>query len=119
MATQGSMNKLATFMRDTGAVGPGGSKARNWTPLPGLARVPIEYKPQRGRERVAAGRLESAALAYITIQDCAAVRDLTAADIVVVHEQSGDVPHRIYSLDNPDQRSRDVEIVAERGVQLG
>jgi head-tail adaptor len=119
MATQGSMSKLATFKRDTGAVGPGGSKIRNWTDVPGLVRVPIEYKPQRGRERVAAGRLEAAALAFITIQDCNAVRDLTPADVVVVHEQSGDVPHRIYSLENPDQRSRDVEIVAEKGVQLG
>jgi hypothetical protein len=112
------MNKLATFQRDTGATGVGGSKTRNWTPLPGLERVPIEYRPQRGRERVNAGRLENSTVAYITIQDCAAVRALSPSDIIVVHEQTGDVPHRIYSLENPDQRSRDVEIVAEKGVQL-
>lgn len=119
MATQGSMGKLATFKRDTGAVGTGGSKTRNWTELPGLVRVPVEYKPQRGRERVQAGRLEAATVAFVTLQDCAAVRGVTPADIIVIHEQSGDVPHRIYSLENPDQRSRDIEIVVEKGVQLG
>lgn len=118
MATQGSMNKLATFKRETGAVGVGGSKVRYWTDLPGLVRVPVEYKPERGRERVQAGRLEASAAAIITIQDCRAVRALLAADIVVVHEEAGDVPHRIDSIGNPDQRSRDVEIVAVRGVSL-
>ncbi|TDW21067.1 hypothetical protein EV128_12236 [Rhizobium azibense] len=119
MATQGSMSKLATFQRDTGAVGVGGAKTRHWTNLPGLERVPVEYRPQRGRERVQAGRLEASTVAFVTIQDCEAVRALTPADIIVIHEQSGDVPHRIYSLENPDQRSRDVEIVVEKGVQLG
>lgn len=119
MATQGSMNKLATFKRDTGAVGVGGSKTRHWTDIPGLVRVPVEYRPERGRERVQAGRLEASTVAFITIQDCAAVRGVTPADVVFIHEQSGDVPHRIYSLENPDQRSRDVEIVAEKGVSLG
>ena len=119
MATPGSMSKLATFKRDTGGTGVGGSKTRNWTNIPGLERVPVEYRPQRGRERVQAGRLETSALAFITIQDCAAVRGLTTADVVVIHEQSGEIAHRIYSLENPDQRSRDVEIVAEKGVSLG
>lgn len=118
MATQGSMNKLATFQRDTGVPGVGGSKKRHWTALPGLERVPVEYKPERGRERVQAGRLEASAAAIVTIQDCRAVRGLTPADIVVVHEEAGDVPHRIDSIGNPDQRSRDVEIVAVRGVSL-
>lgn len=119
MATVGGMNKLVTFQRDTGTVGVGGSKTRHWTNLPGLARVPVEYKPQRGRERVQAGRLEAATVAFITIQDCAAIRGLTPADIVIVHEQTGDVAHRIYSIENPDQIGRDVEIVVEKGVQLG
>lgn len=119
MATQGSMVKRATFKRDTGTPGPGGSKTRNWTAIPGLVRVPVEYKPERGRERVTAGRLESATVAYITVQDCAAIRDVTTGDIIVVHERSGDVAHVIHSLENPDQRGRDVEIVAEKGVQLG
>lgn len=119
MATQGSMNKLATFQRDTGTIGLGGSKTRNWSDLPGLVRVPVEYKPQRGRERVQAGRLEAATVAFVTIQDCAAVRGVTPADIIVIHDDRGDIPHRIYSIENPDQRSRDVEIVVEKGVQLG
>lgn len=119
MATIGSMTKRATFRRDTGTIGVGGSKTRHWTDLPGLIRVSIEYRPERGRERVQAGRLEASAAAIITIQDCAAVRALTPADIIVVHEQSGDVAHVINSIGNPDQRSRDVEIVAVQGVQLG
>lgn len=119
MATTGSMSKLATFKRDTGAVGVGGSRTRNWTDLPGLVRVPVEYKPQRGRERVAAGRLEAATIAFITVQACDAIRHVTPADIIVIHDETGDIAHRIYSLENPDQRSRDYEIVAEKGVQLG
>jgi len=119
MATQGSMSKLATFQRDTGTIGVGGSKTRHWTDIPGLKRVPIEYRPQRGRDRVEAGRLESSAVGFITIQSCIAVDGLTAGDTVIVHERSGDVPHRISSIGNPDQRNRDVEIVVEQGVQLG
>lgn len=119
MATQGSMSKFATFKRDTGTIGVGGSKSRNWTPIPGLTRVPVEYRPQRGRERVQAGRLEAATAAFVTIQASDAVRSLTAADIIVIHERAGDVPHRIYSIENPDQRDRDYELVVEKGVQLG
>lgn len=113
------MNKLATFRRDTGAIGAGGTKTRHWTDIPGLVRVPVEYRPQRGRERVQAGRLEAATVGFVTLQGCDAVRSLTAADIMIVHEQSGDVSHRIYSIENPDQRSRDYELVVEKGVQLG
>lgn len=119
MATTGSMSKIATFKRDTGAVGVGGSRTRNWTDLPGLVRVPVEFKPQRGRERVAAGRLEAATIAFVSIQACEAVRHLTPADIVVIHDETGDLPCRIYSIENPDQRNRDYEIVVEKGVQLG
>ncbi len=119
MATQGSMSKIATFQRDTGTVGVGGSKVRHWTNIPGLVRVPVEYRPQRGRERVQAGRLEAATVGFITLQACDAVRGLTPADIMVVHERTGDVPHRIYSIENPDQRDRDYELVVEKGVQLG
>ena len=118
MATTGSMEKRATFQRDTGTVGVGGSKTRHWTDLPGLKRVSVEYRPERGRERAQAGRLEASAVAIVTLQDCAAVRALTEADIIVIHEQAGDVPHRIDSIGNPDQRSRDIEIVAVKGVQL-
>lgn len=113
------MNKVVTFQRDTGALGVGGSKTRHWTDLPGLERVPAEYRPQRGRERVQAGRLEASTVGYLTLQSCAAVRGLTPADIVIVHEQSGDVPHRIYSIENPDQLGGDFELVVEKGVQLG
>lgn len=119
MATLGSMNKRATFQRDTGTVGVGGSRTRHWSDLPGLVRVPVEYKPERGRDRVQAGRLEASSLGLFVVQGCAAVRDLTTSDIIVIHEQSGDVPHRIVSIENPDQRGRDYEIVAEKGVQLG
>jgi head-tail adaptor len=113
------MTKRVTFQRDTGTIGVGGSKTRHWTDIPGLVRVPVQYQPQRGRERVQAGRLESATVGFVTLQGCDAVRSLTPADIMVVHEQSGDVSHRIYSIENPDQRSRDYEIVVEKGVQLG
>lgn len=119
MATQGSMTKRVTFQRDTGTIGVGGSKTRHWTDIPGLIRVPVEYRAQRGRERLQAGRLEATTAGIVTVQGCDAVRGLTPGDIMVVHEQSGDIPHRIYSIENPDQRSRDYEIVVEKGVQLG
>jgi head-tail adaptor len=119
MATIGTMNKRATFRRDTGTVGVGGSRTRHWSDLPGLVKVPVEYKPERGRDRVQAGRLEASAVGVFMVQGCAAIRDLTTADIIVIHEQSGDVPHRIVSIENPDQRGRDYEILAEKGVQLG
>lgn len=119
MATTGSMNKLATFQRDTGTIGLGGSKVSHWTDIPGLVRVPVEYKPQRGRERVQAGRLEAATVAFIVVQGCRAVRGLTPADVVIVHDETGDIPHRVHSIENPDQMGQDYEIITEKGVQLG
>ncbi len=115
MATLGTMNKLATFQRDTGTIGVGGSRKRNWSNLPGLVRVPVQYKPERGRDRVQAGRLEASAMALFIVQGCAAIRDLKTSDVVVIHEQNGDVAHRIISIENPDQHGRDFEIVAEKG----
>lgn len=118
MATIGSQSKRATFQRDTGTQGVGGSRKRVWTNLPGLERVPVEYKPRRGREAVNAGRLESSTVALVTVQGCAAVRALTPADIVIIHEDGADIPHRIDSIENPDQRGRDYEIVVGKGVQM-
>ena len=112
------MMKYVTFKRDTGAIGVGGSRERVWTPLEGLVRVPASYTPERGRERVQAGRLQSQTAGMITVQGCNAIRGVTSADIVVVHEQSGDVDHVIHAITNPDQNQALYELTIETGVSL-
>lgn len=112
------MMKYATFKTETGVVGVGGSVTRVWTSVEALTRVPVNYMPERGRERVQAGRLQSQTAGTIKVQGCNAIRAITAGDIVVIHEQAGDVEHVIHAITNPDQNQAVYEMTIETGVSL-
>lgn len=70
--------------------------------------------PERGRETLAAGRLESATLAVLKIRSSIAARGITAADTAVVDG----VRYQIRTITNPDQHDRWLEMVVERGAAL-
>lgn len=109
---------IVTFVRKQRVSDGQGGSTVDFVPLDGLERIPAEYKPERGQERIEAGRVQAEVAGTLRVRSCAAVRDVTASDFVILHEIDGDVTHAIRADINPDQRNRFVEFTIERGVAL-
>lgn len=69
-------------------------------------------RPERGRERLEAGRLESATMAVLRIRSSAAARAIDASYRAVVDG----VHYQIRAIVNPDQRDEYIEMTLEEGV---
>lgn len=108
----GKLNKRVTFQREQLAPDGIGGNALTWSPIAGLAGIPCRFIPERGRERLEAGRIEAAAAGILVVRSSEGTRGLTEKDRAVFDG----VPHNIKSITNPDQRGRDLELVVERGV---
>lgn len=109
MAAAGKLDQRCVFERRTSAADAYGNVTDGtWAALltvwGGLSEKP-------GREAVAAGRMESSAMASLRIRDSAAARAITAADRVTI----GGVVHAIRDV-RPPQRFGVIEMVVERGV---
>lgn len=89
--------------------GAGGAEDNTWSTL---FRCRGEYAPERGREQVAAGRLEGSNMAVLRVRACSELAAMTEQARVLVD----DVPHQIRSIINPDGKNRMLEIVVEKGV---
>lgn len=87
----------------------GGGFAPEW--LPALT-VWGSLQPERGREIVAAGRLESSAGAVLTIRSSEEARAIDASYRATIDE----VIYQVRAISNPDQKGRFLELVLERGV---
>lgn len=105
----GRLRKRAFFQRKDREPDEQGGGAVSWVPLLDRAAA---FAPERGRERLKAGRLEAALGGVVTIRSCSATRAITEADRVLIDG----VPYQIRSIANPDSRDRDLEIVVEKGV---
>ena len=105
----GRLNKRVTFQRLARDDDGGGGGAKAWVPL---LTVWGSYAPERGRERLEAGRVSSAIGGVLTVRSSTQTRAVTSADRVLIDE----VPHQIRSAANPDQRSRSIEMIVESGV---
>lgn len=105
----GDRNKRVYFQRSLRTSDGGGGWAVQWQPVTvawGQLRL------ERGRERLAAGRLESAVAGILTVpysEEAAAVD----ADYRAVIDG---VPYQIRSVTNPDQRRKFLEMIVEEGV---
>lgn len=77
------------------------------------------FRPQFGRERLEAGRLESTSLAVMFVRRCAAALAITAADRVVV--TAGPLKDKVYQIRSavPTADGFDVEFTLEEGVAHG
>ena len=69
---------------------------------------------ERGRERLEAGRTESAVAGVLTIRSSIAARTVTAADKAVI---DGD-DYQITAITNPDRKNAMLEISVVRGVAV-
>lgn len=87
----------------------GGGFAPTWLPV---LTAWCQIIPQNGSERIAAGRLEAAALSTLRIRSSAEARTITEADRVIVDG----LTYNIRGIDNPDSKNRFLEMLIEVGV---
>lgn len=105
----GALNKKVTFQRekrtDDGSGGSNRSFVDDFTVWGG-------FSPERGSERLEAGRLEAAQGGILRVRSSSTTRSVDESWRVLID----DVPHQIRGRGNPDQRNRMIEFTVERGV---
>lgn len=102
----GTLNKRARFEALVEASDGAGGFSRSWQPI---MTVWASFTPERARERVQGGRLESAFAGVLRIRSSTAARQITQKHRVVVD----DVTYNIRSSANPDQRNDMLEFSVE------
>lgn len=105
----GQLNKRVTFQTATETSDGGGGGSTSWG---GNVTVWGQFRPERGRERLEAGRLESAEAGVLTVRSSEATRAITSAYRVLIDS----IPFNIRAVSNPDQRNKAIEMVVEKGV---
>lgn len=108
----GRLVKKVTFQREETVADDGGGQAVTWVDIAGLVRVSASFMPERGRERLEAGRLEAAVAGRLWMRSFALARTITEKDRVMID----DVPYVIRSITNPDGRNIELEMTVERGA---
>lgn len=108
----GRLNKRALFQAETSTPDGGGGYVVGWSDV---LEVWASLEPERGRERLEAGRLEDAFGAILTIRSSVAALALTTTDRVTVDGE----PWQIRSGPaNQDQHGRYLTFTIERGVAV-
>lgn len=104
----GPMRRRITFQEESQTPDGGGGYELAWSDI---VTVWGSFQPERGRERIEAGRLAETLGGVIKIRSSAASRAITPGNRAVM---SG-VSYNIRSISNPDQRNKFLEMTVERG----
>lgn len=99
------------FQRPVEMTSPLGEAYRGWETV---ARRWADYIPQRGREQLEAGRLQSEVPGTLQVRFDSVTKDIAAEYRVLIDG----VEHQIRSIMDPDMRRRIIEMVVERGVAV-
>lgn len=102
----GDLNKRARFEALVRTSDGGGGYDELWQHL---MTVWAQFSPERARERLQAGRLESAFAGVVRIRSSSMARTITQQHRVVI----GGVTYDIKSVSNPDQRNDMIEMSVE------
>lgn len=105
----GRRRKRVTFQEAFETPDGGGGNATSWR---NTVTVWGGLREERGRERVEAGRLESAMAGTLTVLSSSDTRQIGAANRVLIDG----IAYQIRSIGNPDQKNKELEMVVERGV---
>jgi SPP1 family predicted phage head-tail adaptor len=105
----GRLNKRVAFQRAVKVADGGGGSTTTWETF---LTVWGGFFPERTRERLEAGRLESAVAGRLTVRSSDDTRALTTAHRVVIDGYA----HQIHAIVNPDQRDKYLDLTVERGV---
>lgn len=109
MARAGQFRDRVTFQQSVDVPDGGGGVAITWQTV---AVVWGHYMPQRGRERVAAGRMEAAVEGVLHVRGSPETSAITAAHRAVIDGAA----YNIRSVTNPDRRGQIIEMTIEEGV---
>lgn len=109
MLRAGRMRARCVFQTERREDDEGGGADVTWTDI---ASCRGDYLPERGREQMAAGRLEGSNLAVLRVRYSSILAPLTTTHRAVID----DVPHQIRSVIDPDRRRQMLELVVEKGV---
>jgi SPP1 family predicted phage head-tail adaptor len=107
----GRLRNRVEFRRPVEMTSPLGEAYRGWETV---ARRWADYIPQRGREQLEAGRLQSEVPGTLQVRFDSVTKDIAAEYRVMIDG----VEHQIRSVMDPDMRRRTIEMVVERGVAV-
>lgn len=107
----GPLNKRVTFQAPNEVSNGSGGVTVTWS---GDVTVWGGYSPERGRERVAGGRIEAPEGGVLRVRFSSTVRGFGPKDRVLIDGK----PYNIRSVSNPDQRNKALEFVVEAGVAI-
>ena len=105
----GRLRKRVSFQRPDRNEDDAGGASIHWT----TALVVWGWLiPDRGRERLEAGRLESASAALLRIRSSTAARAIDASWRAMI----GTATYNVRAIVNPDSRGKYLELLVEQGV---
>ena len=107
----GKLRERVVFEKEVQTPDGGGGYELSWAPL---KETRGQLMLERGRERVEAGRIESAVAGVLRVRWQPGLNELSADDRAVIDG----VAYNIRSVTQPDRRNRALEIVLERGVAV-
>lgn len=105
----GRLRNRVEFQRPVEMTSPIGEAYLGWETV---ARRWGDYRPERGREKLEAGRLESSNAGTLQVRFDSVTKDVTAEHRVLLDG----VAMQIRSAMDPDMRRRTIEFVVEVGV---
>lgn len=105
----GRLNKRVVFQTASSSADGGGGGAKTWSDS---LTVWGGFVPERGRERLEAGRVNAADAGVLSVRSSTASRAITTAYRVKIDG----VPYNIRGISNPDQHNKELQMVVERGV---
>lgn len=111
MARAGQLNKRITFQSEIRTADGGGGFARSWG---GDLTVWGQFVPERGSERLEAGRLEASLAGIVRVRHSSETAAIGESHRVLIDGE----PFQIRSIANPDQRRRVLEFTVEKGVAI-
>lgn len=105
----GLLRKRVTFQRQERIADEGGGGEIIWNDL---VEVWGQFTPERGFERLEAGRLQGNMMGTLKVRVSSETEAVTLADRVIID----DTEHQIRGIAQPDQKNRMLEYVVERGA---
>lgn len=116
MGAAGRLRDPVTFQRlASGTDAIGNMKTGAWANILSSPDYEwAEFRPERGQEKIAAGRLQSSTAGTLRVRKSSRTTGITTADSVVIDNMRWEI-HDIY---DPDRRGQYLEMMIERGASI-
>ena len=109
----GLARDFVTFEAFTEASDGIGGTTRTWVAVEPL-RISANVKTQRGKETIENGAIQNPQAIVLKVRSSSVTRTITEAHRALINGQY----YNIRSIENPDRRSRFIEMVLEKGTPI-